>query len=75
MKLGAQEVIGVVEGRVRGALGFPSESEGGWRLSGTLELGGCVVVKGEARAAIGMGWVDQLDLRGPVRLMLVQDSC
>ena len=75
MKLGAQEVIGVVEGCVRRALGFPSESEGRWRLSGTLELGGCVVVKGVASAAIGMGWVDQLDLRGPVRLMLVRDSC
>lgn len=71
VKLGSQKVVGVVEGCVRGALSFPSESQGRRRLSGTLELGGCVVVEGVARAAIGMGWVDQLNLRGPVRLMLV----
>ncbi len=36
MKLGPQKVIGVVQGCVRGTLDFTPESEGRWRLSGTL---------------------------------------
>jgi len=75
MKLGTQKVVGVVEGCVRGALGFPTESQGGRRLSGTLKLGGCVVVEGDACAAIGLGWVYQLNLRRPIRFMLVRDPC